>query len=769
MTLPPEHLSGLLCQKIGQLIGRVVSRFLGQVSMNPLLPGPRRHRTNDDHPYSCFSRWSATTGRTFFLVLPVAGIFLNYQSTVWVTYQRYIVVAILVFLGEALLILGLLWQRRKKNRTEKRASDKIAFEKMLSHLSSTFINLPEEHIDATIKKSLGRIANCLNLDRLTLFEDLPGSAGLRATFAWQRDETQFTLPVLRADNFPWTIDVLQRGEVVLIHDRDTLPEAASAEKAFLQKSGALSVAAAPLKAGDEFFGVVSFSSTRRRILWTEDLVGQLKLLAEIFSNALMRKRALDGRFTHATVVQSSDDAIISKSLDGAILAWNASAERLFGFSAAEAVGQPITIIIPDELREEEANILQRLRAGEAIDHYETFRLTKNGKKLQVSLMISPLKDSSGNIVGASKIARDITQQRSTEQALLKSEEQFRLFMDNSPAVAWIKDEHGHYIYISEAYRKQLGVRLEDRCGKTDFEVYPRAIAEALRKNDESALALGHSIEAIEDSVTASGKLCTWLTYKFPFQSTSGQLLVGGIAIDITERKKSEEALHNLTGRLITAQEEERARIGRELHDDICQRLAMLSYKIESTMGPSSVSSGLNDKIIKGIWEDCSQLAGDVQALSHELHSTILDHLGLVAAADNLCFEFSKLHSVRVEFTQRNVPNTLPCDVSLSLYRILQEALRNAFKHSGAKQFAVRLAGGQNEITLEIRDHGIGFDVDRAKSIMGLGLIGMQERVSLLHGTLVIESSAGLGTNIRVSVPLAETGATTEKRVAAGEG
>jgi signal transduction histidine kinase len=171
--------------------------------------------------------------------------------------------------------------------------------------------------------------------------------------------------------------------------------------------------------------------------------------------------------------------------------------------------------------------------------------------------------------------------------------------------------------------------------------------------------------------------------------------------------------------------------------------------------------------MKEIWDQCSSLGADVQTLSHELHSSILDHLGLAAAADNFCAEFSHQHGVRVEFTQQNVPNSLPRDVSLSLFRILQETVRNAFKHSGVKLFHVRLAGAPRELILQIRDQGIGFDVQMAKANGGIGLISMQERVSLLHGSLAIESDLQQGTKIEVSIPLLESDVKAAKKAAAG--
>ena len=157
--------------------------------------------------------------------------------------------------------------------------------------------------------------------------------------------------------------------------------------------------------------------------------------------------------------------------------------------------------------------------------------------------------------------------------------------------------------------------------------------------------------------------------------------------------------------------------------------------------------------MKEIWEECTRLGGDVQALSHELHSSILDHLGIASAGENFCLEFSKQHKVKIRFTARGIPTSLSRDISLPLFRILQEGVRNAFKHSGVAHFFVALDGTEREIFLEIRDQGTGFDVEKEKGVRGIGLISMEERVSLLQGNLTISSIKGKGTKIRVSVPL----------------
>jgi signal transduction histidine kinase len=205
--------------------------------------------------------------------------------------------------------------------------------------------------------------------------------------------------------------------------------------------------------------------------------------------------------------------------------------------------------------------------------------------------------------------------------------------------------------------------------------------------------------------------------------------------------------------LISAQERELSHIARELHDNICQRLAMLSLRIEKVSKAWAKGQTEVGQQLKQIWQQCSDLTGDVQAMSHELHPSILDNLGLVAAVKGFCREVSEHSGAVVECTVKDIPDSLPRDVSLSLFRVIQEALHNAAKYSGKKHFEVHLRGTREHVELEVSDSGVGFDTTDAQNAAGLGLVSMRERVHLLHGTINIDSKPNAGTRIHVLVPL----------------
>jgi signal transduction histidine kinase len=222
-------------------------------------------------------------------------------------------------------------------------------------------------------------------------------------------------------------------------------------------------------------------------------------------------------------------------------------------------------------------------------------------------------------------------------------------------------------------------------------------------------------------------------------------------VDITERKLAEAALASVSRRLIEAQEQERSRIARELHDDIGQRLAILAIKLTQLQQSPPNSAELSSRIGE-LQKQTSEIAADIQSLSHELHSSRLQYLGIAAAMRGFCREFGEQQKVDIDCKIHDLPVSLSPDISLCFFRVLQEALHNSTKHSGVRCFEVELWGTPNEIHLKVSDSGDGFDVGAARASRGLGLISMEERLKLLNGTLSIESQLRRGTTIHARVP-----------------
>ena len=371
----------------------------------------------------------------------------------------------------------------------------------------------------------------------------------------------------------------------------------------------------------------------------------------------------------AAIVDSSDDAIVSKTLDGIITSWNRGAERIFGYTAAEAVGQHILLIIPEERWTEEDEVLARLGRGERIDHFETVRKTKDGRRIHISLTVSPIRDAHGNITGASKVARDITERTVAQQALQRAHEE-----------------------------------LEERVRERTAE---------LSQSNES------------------------------------------LRSEVAERQRVEQERNQLLTRFVLAQEEERHRIARELHDQLGQQLTALRLTLE-TLGSQAVERTDLRAQVETLQELARQLDQDVAFRVWELRPTPLEDVGLRAALTNFVHNWSQHFAIRVQLhTAQSTDERLPSGVETMIYRLAQEALNNVAKHARADRVDIVLERNAEQLSLIIEDNGVGFDPSDTDTIGdGIGLTGMRERAALVGADFQIESTPSRGTTLIVRVPMA---------------
>ena len=247
----------------------------------------------------------------------------------------------------------------------------------------------------------------------------------------------------------------------------------------------------------------------------------------------------------ATIVESSQDAIISKNPDGIITSWNRAAETLFGYTAAEIIGQPITTIIPADHQAEAQQISDRIHQGQQVDTYETQRLSKDGQLIDVAITISPICDPDGHVIGTSKIARDIRirkrserRQQEVEQALRDNQERFQSFMENAPFLSWVVCHNGRVEYANRAWLDFIGQTEASALGKSLVEILPPNLAAVCQKNNEQVIQSGQVLETLEETVTAAGESRSFLVRKFPVFQADQMTSVGGLAIDMTEQNRA---------------------------------------------------------------------------------------------------------------------------------------------------------------------------------------------------------------------------------------
>ena len=533
--------------------------------------------------------------------------------------------------------------------------EQLRFETLLAEISARYINLPVDQIDAGIEDDQRRICEYLGLD-------------LSALWQWSDDSPRFmtlthlySLPegpsrpegIDAQESFPWVLKKVLSSETLVLSTEDMPPEAAidqESRRYFRVKSSVV----LPLSAGGgPLIGVLTFDTLREERDWPDELVKRLGLVAQIFSNSLVRKES----------------------------------DRI--------------------LRESEARL-------------------------------SLAADSAGT--GLWELDFSTNQFWATKRAL-----------------AIFGYDPGEVVSMA---------RFEQSVFPDDFVSVSEAIAQSLEKNEPLK---------IEYRILTGDGVMKWIhSSGSPYFKPNGEpdrLL--GVSIDITESKNMEEKLRDsekilrnnqedlqrLAGRLISVKEEELRRLSRELHDDLTQRLAVLAIeagKMELNMDEDVQSNPVFLQKVSHIKEQLIKISEDVHRISRQLHPTIIDDLGLVRAIESECAALSQRESVEIFFTTEDIPEILPDDVPLCLYRITQESLNNCISHSGTAKCEVFLKGSHDAIFLDIEDEGVGFNTDEVRNKQGLGLSSMRERVQLVGGNIKVDTEPGRGTHIHVSIPLKRT-------------
>ncbi len=311
-------------------------------------------------------------------------------------------------------------------------------------------------------------------------------------------------------------------------------------------------------------------------------------------------------------------------------------------------------------------------------------------------------------------------------------------------------------YLNQTWLDYTGRPLDEVLGQRQAEVLHPDEAERCREVYASAFEQHEPFQMEHRLRRHDGEYRWVVTAGVPRYNDGSFLGYIGTAVDITERKLAEKALSTVSQKLIEAHEEESTRIARELHDDINQRLAMVKVRLARLKQSPPASAADYEPAIADVDREISDVAADIQALSQGLHPAKLELLGLEAAAAGFCRELSTRHGVTIDVHFENIPETLPREIALCLYRVLQEALQNVVKHSESQHAHVSLNGHINTITLTVRDSGVGFDTHKAMRGRGFGLTSMTERLNVVGGQLSIHSQRGRGTMIHAVAPLGLT-------------
>jgi PAS domain S-box-containing protein len=505
------------------------------------------------------------------------------------------------------------------------------------------------------------------------------------------------------------------------------------------------------------------------------VVGAINMLIDVTEGRL----ADENQAFLASVVESSDDAIVTKTLEGRITSWNAGAERIFGYRSDEAIGQSIAMLIPDDRQAEETEILSRLRQGERIDHFETIRRHKDGRQLQISLTVSPVRDRFGRIIGISKVARDVTARKLAELALQESERRFRTLASHAPVGIFQTGSHGGNVFVNESWCAMAGL--------TPAQAYGDAWADAVHPDDrdrvlgdwKAAAAEGRKSEATFRFLHRDGAV-TWVQgAAVPLRNDAGELIgyIGNVA-DITPHKRFEEELREADRR----------------KDEF---LALLAHELRNPLAP--IRTGLELIRLAG---DDRQVAEEVRTMMERqtqqmvrLIDDLLDVNRITRGAIELRRSPVELSSIindaidtarpaideaahRLKVLIPPQPILLDADAT-RLAQVISNLLNNAAKYM-ARGGEIRLSAErlENHVAVSVADTGIGiqsemldriFDmftqvdrsIERSQGGLGIGLT-LVKRLVELHGGSVEATSGGpgQGSEFKIRLPIMHRAAST---------
>ena len=571
--------------------------------------------------------------------LPTDGLVLSREPTLWEKHKGPVAAASLATLLLTLLSGYLLIERTRRRVAETELELEMNFARLISELSTFFIDLPPDKVDAGIDSALNRVVGDLAIDRISILEFKKDGSELQITHSRGIQSGTVLGNSLKSEDLPYLVAKLSKNETLVISNVDECPEMLAMERDLLRGHGKRASVFVPLEARGTVLGILAFIRQREG-RWSEKLVEQFGMLGQTFANALVRKRA--------------DEALsTSELLKSAIL---------------DSLSSDVAVI------------------------------DRNGKILDTNTW---------GTQGGSPLG-------------MASEAEFTM-------------------------------------GANCLEIYQRA-GEA---NDLAAAAILAGIKAvlqgersqfeIEWAQQSRGGQQWFLTSVTPLKMSEGGAVI--THTEITSRKQAEEDRLELSGRLIDLQEKERSRLARELHDDFNQRLAVLAIDLERAAQAIGESPAQASQRLHELWNRASEIGTDLHSLSHRLHSSTLESLGLVLGVSSFCTEFAEQNGIQVDFTHENIARSVPSDIALCLFRVAQEGLRNVKRHSGASRAEVRLEGAQQVISLSISDKGTGFDSHVLRAKAGLGIRSMEERLRLLSGRFEIRSQPGEGTVIHVSIPL----------------
>jgi PAS domain S-box-containing protein len=646
-----------------------------------------------------------------------------------------VIAVISIFVAQTTLIFLLVRVGQRRREAQRQLRGRLRFERALAELSASLVPVPPDGIDAAVDAALTCVASLMEID-----------------WVWRWD---FGAPADAA----WDSARLRCGQPELFNTIADLPPTLRAR---LQDAGCddASAAAVPLAPAAVVSGALFWVSRSPRRS-SHPRLDELQMLAVAVATVLRRKDdeaalersdRLKGAILAALPVHV---AVLNR--EGAVIAVNDAR-----IDSGDGNSLPEAIALASRLRRDEpfaegastevyraVKMIEAVCRGASGGRQLEYRADRGTTECWYLMTAEPLR---GDEQGAVVTHLDITERKRSEMAVRESEERFRRMADALPVAIWMCDAEGGNYYSNRKWLETTGRTSEDEAGSGWLDVvHPDDVAACERAFLD---AVGRRAPfSLEFRVRRHDGQYRWLVSTgVPRYGADGAFhgYVGG-SVDLTERKDAEQSQRDLNRRLMVAQDQERRRIARELHDHLSQQLALLAIELQQLAARPPKSTAALAPAIADAWRRTTEIASDVHAISHRLHPSKMEALGLVATIQGHCRDVSR-QNLTVRFEAQNVPSDLPPDRALGLFRVVEEGLSNVTRHSGATEAQVTLRASDADLVLRIADNGRGFSED-GPARAGLGLVSMRERVEALDGALSVVSTPGVGTIVEARMPL----------------
>ena len=645
--------------------------------------------------------------------------------------------------------------------------DPLAFEVMLADLSSKFVNLPPAEVDHEIEEALRRVCEHIGIDFAVLWQwSAEDPCVIRPTHFYPPQEDPQRPEPLHQEQYPWIVREMLAGRMVVIPSLEGLPAEAAVDRESARLTGIRSNLCLPLVVGGEPpLGALALNTLQAERDWPDALVKRLQLVAHVFTNSLVRMRhelrLQESEERLAMAADSAGAGIWTLDLSTGIFWATERGRAIFGYSPDEPINMERfeASVHPDD-RETVRKIVERsARTGDPVD--AEYRVVRPGNGVvrwiasRGQLRFKPTGEPE-RLMG---VSIDISKRKRAEEALRASEARLAAGADLAGLGFYEVDFGVGNMYVDDRMRELCGIPPERTEGLQALEfwmenLHPDDLERVLQVRDQLHDG-GLDRLSLEYRFLHPSRGEMWIQHlagASARDATGRAIRTFGVLRDITERRRVEDELRDLSRRLIGAHEEERALLARELHDDLTQRVAVLA--IEAGRAELAAPDEAQAAAMESVREGLVRLSEDIHSLAYQLHPSVLDELGLAEALRAECERQGRRGRLELSLKLDPLPAGLARETALCLFRVAQEALNNVARHAGAGAASVTLRQDAGGLLVAVRDDGVGFDPASSGRGRSLGLASMRERVRLVDGTLDIESAPGRGTSVIAWVPAA---------------